>query len=111
VSVRRVRGRRLDRHRLDLLGFALAYTGRGDVVDGPRFGAFTAFGVVTSLLVATNPLHGVFWTGFRLVPVFGAATVSYALQPLAYLTIAVSALPPGLALLVWAGGVGPVSRP
>jgi signal transduction histidine kinase len=127
---------------LTFLGFALAYTGRSDVVDSPAFGAVTAFGVVTSLLVVTNPLHGLFWTELRPAPVFGVATVTYTLQPLAYLTlgvatlavvagvvllvdtflnygplyrretaaVAVSALPPGLALLVWAGGVGPVPQ-
>jgi nitrogen-specific signal transduction histidine kinase len=127
---------------LAFLAFALAYTGRSDVVAGPAFGAFIAFGVVVSLVVVTNPLHGIVWTGFRLAPVFGVATVSYALQPLAYLivgvatlavvagvvllvdtflnygplyrretaAVAVSALPPGLALLAWAGGVGPVPQ-
>jgi len=124
---------------LTFLAFALAYTGRSDVVYAP---AFTAVGAVITLLVVTNPLHGLFWTGFRLDPVFGVATVAYALQPLAYLTlgvatlavvagvvllvdtflnygplyrretaaVAVSALPPGLALLAWAGGVGPVPQ-
>jgi signal transduction histidine kinase len=125
---------------LTFLAFALEYTGRSDVRSSPAFGAVTAFGVATTLLVATNPLHGAFWTAFRLAPVFGVATVAYTLQPLAYLTVgvatlavvagvvllvdtflnygplyrretaavAVSALPPGLALLAWAGGVGPV---
>jgi len=127
---------------LTFLAFALSYTGRGDVVSTPAFGAVVAFGVGVSLLAVTNPLHGALWTDFRLAPVFGVATVTYRLQPLAYLTlgvatlavvasvvllvdtflnygplyrretaaVAVSALPPGLALLVWAGGVGPVPQ-
>jgi nitrogen-specific signal transduction histidine kinase len=127
---------------LTFLAFALEYTGRGDAVYGRPFGVFTALGVVATLLAATNALHGLMWTDFRLDPVFGVATVAYTLQPLAYLTIgvatlavtvgvvllvdtflnygplyrretaavAVSALPPGLALLAWAGGVGPVPQ-
>jgi len=127
---------------LTFLGFALSYTGRSDVLHSPAFGAFTAFGGVVSLLVVTNPVHGLVWADVRLAPVFGVATVSYTLQPLAYLSIgvatlavvagvvllvdtflnygplyrretaavAVSALPPGLALLAWAGGVGPVPQ-
>jgi signal transduction histidine kinase len=127
---------------LTFLAFALSYTGRGDVVSTPAFGAVVAFGVGVSLLAVTNPLHGALWTDFRLAPVFGVATVTYRLQPLAYLTlgvatlavvasvvllvdtflnygplyrretaaVAVSALPPGLALLAWAGGIGPVPQ-
>jgi len=127
---------------LTFLAFALSYTGRGDVVASPAFGVAAVFGAVASLLAVTNPLHGLFWTDFRLDPVFGVATVTYTLRPLAYLTIgvatlavvagvvllvdtflnygplyrretaavAVSALPPGLALLGWAGGVGPVPQ-
>jgi signal transduction histidine kinase len=127
---------------LAFLAFALSYTGRGDVVAGVPFRVTLAVGVLVSLLAVTNPLHGALWTGFRLTPVFGVATVSYRLEPIAYLTIgvatlavvagvvllvdtflnygplyrretaavAVSALPPGLALLVWAGGVGPVPQ-
>lgn len=127
---------------LTFLAFALSYTGRGDVVSSPAFGAVVAFGVGASALAVTNPLHGALWTGFRLAPAFGVATVTYRLQPLAYLTlgvatlavvagvvllvdtflnygplyrretaaVAVSALPPGLALLAWAGGVGPVPQ-
>ena len=127
---------------LAFLAFALSYTGRGDVVASPAFGVAAAVAALASLLAVTNPLHGLFWANFRIAPVFGVATVSYTLQPLAYLTIgvatlavvagvvllvdtflnygplyrretaavAVSALPPGLALLAWAGGVGPVSQ-
>ncbi|WP_049937837.1 sensor histidine kinase [Haloplanus natans] len=127
---------------LTFLAFALSYTGRSDVVAGPAFRAALGVGVAVSILVVTNPFHGALWTGFRIDPVFGVATVTYRLQPLAYLTIgvatlavvagvvllvdtflnygplyrretaavAVSALPPGLALLVWAGGVGPVPQ-
>jgi signal transduction histidine kinase len=127
---------------VNFLAFALSYTGRGDVVSSPAFGAVVAFGVGVSALAVTNPLHGALWTEFRLTPVFDVATVTYRLRPLAYLAlgvatlavvagvvllvdtflnygplyrretaaVAVSALPPGLALLAWAGGVGPVPQ-
>jgi len=127
---------------LAFLAFALEYTGRGDVVSGPAFGTVAALGVAATGLAVTNPLHGAMWTGFRLDPVFGVATATYALEPAAYLTIggatlavtvgvvllvdtflnygplyrretaavAVSALPPGFALLAWAGGLGPVPQ-
>ncbi|ELZ41352.1 signal transduction histidine kinase regulating citrate/malate metabolism [Halorubrum californiense DSM 19288] len=70
------------------LGFALEYTGRSDVVRSRLFAAVAAFGVLSSALVATNSLHGAFWTEFGRDPVFGVETVSYAFGPWAYLTVA-----------------------
>ncbi|RLM68209.1 PAS domain S-box protein [Halorubrum sp. Atlit-8R] len=71
------------------LGFALEYTGRSDVVRSRLFGAIGGFGLLSSALVATNPLHGAFWTDLSRAPVFGVETVSYAFGPWAYLTVAV----------------------
>ncbi|TKX57910.1 PAS domain S-box protein [Halorubrum sp. SS7] len=71
------------------LGFALEYTGRSDVVRSRLFGAIAGFGLLSSALVATNPLHGAFWTDLSRAPVFGVETVSYAFGPWAYLTVAV----------------------
>ncbi|RLM50795.1 histidine kinase N-terminal 7TM domain-containing protein [Halorubrum sp. Atlit-28R] len=71
------------------LGFALEYTGRSDVVRSRPFGAVAGFGLLSSVLVATNPLHGAFWTDLSRAPVFGVETVSYAFGPWAYLTVAV----------------------
>jgi PAS domain S-box-containing protein len=71
------------------LGFALEYTGRSDVVRSRLFGAILGFGLLSSALVATNPLHGAFWTGLAPDPAFGVETVSYAFGPWAYLTVAV----------------------
>ncbi|RLM68303.1 histidine kinase N-terminal 7TM domain-containing protein [Halorubrum sp. Atlit-26R] len=70
------------------LGFALEYTGRSDVVRSRLFGAIVGFGLLSSALVPTNPLHGAFWTEFGRDPVFGVETVSYAFGPWAYLTVA-----------------------
>ncbi|WP_049981900.1 sensor histidine kinase [Halolamina rubra] len=71
------------------LGFALEYTGRSDVIRGRLFATFVGFGLVSTALVVTNPIHGWFWTGFEIDPAFGVATVSYAFSPWAYLVVAV----------------------
>ncbi|GAA0725112.1 signal transduction histidine kinase [Halorubrum trapanicum] len=71
------------------LGFALEYTGRSDVVRSRLFAAVAGFGLLSSVLLATNPLHGAFWTEFGRDPAFGVETVSYAFGPWAYLTVAV----------------------
>jgi signal transduction histidine kinase len=71
------------------LGFALEYTGRSDVVRSRLFAAVVGFGLLSTALLATNPLHGAFWTGFESDPAFGVATVSYAFGPWAYLVVAV----------------------
>lgn len=71
------------------LGFALEYTGRSDVVRSRLFAAIVGFGLLSSALVATNSLHGAFWTEFARDPAFGVETVSYAFGPWAYLTVAV----------------------
>ncbi|MGM0448869.1 MAG: histidine kinase N-terminal 7TM domain-containing protein, partial [Methanobacteriota archaeon] len=70
------------------LGFALEYTGRSDVVRSRLFGTIVGFGLLSSALVATNSLHGAFWTDFGRDPAFGVETVSYAFGPWAYLTVA-----------------------
>ena len=71
------------------LGFALEYTGRSDVVRSRLFASIVGFGLLSTALLATNPLHGAFWTGFGVDPAFGVATVSYAFGPWAYLVVAV----------------------
>src|SRR6056297_2079929 len=53
------------------LGFALEYTGRSDVVRSRLFAAVVGFGLLSPALLATNPLHGAFWTGFEIDPAFG----------------------------------------
>jgi len=58
--------------------FALSYTGRGRWLrTAPGLGVGAAVVALSAFLV-TNPYHGLFWTGFRVDPVYGAATVSYA---------------------------------
>ena len=59
------------------VAFALAYTGRGHLLEHPWFKALVGFEVAMSALVLTNPLHGLVWGDFAVDPVFGAATVTY----------------------------------
>ncbi|SEH50420.1 Signal transduction histidine kinase [Halopenitus malekzadehii] len=77
---------------LTFLAFALEYTGRGNVVHGPGYGAFAVFGIVTTAVTVTNPLHGAMWSGFDLDPVLGVATVSYTIGAWGYLTLGVATL-------------------
>ncbi|WP_435073879.1 histidine kinase N-terminal 7TM domain-containing protein [Halorubrum sp. HHNYT27] len=74
------------------LGFALEYTGRSDVVRGRLFATIVGFGALSTALLATNPLHGAFWTEFGIDPAFGVATVSYAFGPWAYVVVAVESV-------------------
>ena len=74
------------------LGFALEYTGRSDVVRSRPFAAVVGFGLLSTVVLATNSLHGAFWTAFRFDPVFGVSTVSYAFGPWAYLVVAVESV-------------------
>jgi len=59
------------------------------VVRGRLFGSVVGFGLLSTVLLVTNSLHGAFWTGFEFEPAFGVATVSYAFGPWAYLVVAV----------------------
>lgn len=124
------------------LAFALEYTGRGTLIRTKWFGIVGLLPAITTVLVVTNPMHGLVWSGFHLDPVFGAATVSYEFGPWAYvaimtasvfvalgtfllfdtvvsygplyrteaLAVGVSTLPPGIALLAWLVGLGPVPQ-
>ncbi|NUC73431.1 PAS domain-containing protein [Haloterrigena sp. SYSU A558-1] len=67
------------------LAFALDYTGRGPLVRSTGFALLSVVPAATIGLVLTNPLHGLVWSGFRLDPVFGVATVSYEFGPIAYI--------------------------
>ncbi|ELZ29121.1 PAS/PAC sensor signal transduction histidine kinase [Halosimplex carlsbadense 2-9-1] len=61
------------------LAFALAYTGRGGVVDRARWG-FAAFPILVGLIGATNPLHGLAWTDFTVVEALGVAGATYDMR-------------------------------
>ncbi|WP_225316354.1 MULTISPECIES: histidine kinase N-terminal 7TM domain-containing protein [Haloferax] len=59
------------------LAFSLAYTGRGELASRRLVLALFLFPAVTVVALVTNPYHGLLWSNYRLVPVFGAATVQF----------------------------------
>ena len=63
------------------LAFALEYTGRSELLRSKVMGGVVGVQILHTLVVVTNPIHGIAWTGYRIDPVFGLATVSYAHQP------------------------------
>ncbi|QPV64669.1 PAS domain-containing protein [Halosimplex litoreum] len=61
------------------LAFALAYTGRGGVVDRAWQG-FAGFPILVGLIGATNPVHGLAWADFEVVRVLGVAGATYDMR-------------------------------
>ncbi|WP_348611391.1 histidine kinase N-terminal 7TM domain-containing protein [Halobaculum rarum] len=59
------------------LFFALGYAGRGEYVTRRLVAAVAVVPVLTTLLVATAPSHGLMWTGYRIDPTLGTATVVF----------------------------------
>lgn len=74
------------------LAFALKYTGREQQIGTGSFEALLSIPVVVAGFLISNPYYQLVWSGFRLDPAFGAATVSYAFEPLGYATIGASAV-------------------
>lgn len=79
------------------LAFALAYTGRGNLVRSKWMGGLVGLQVLHTGIVATNPLHQLAWQNYRIDPVFGAATVSYTHEPWLFINFT------GIILMVAAG--------
>ncbi|WP_123535723.1 histidine kinase N-terminal 7TM domain-containing protein [Halosimplex salinum] len=61
------------------LAFALAYTGRGHLVERWWRG-FLGFPILIGLIGATNPVHGLAWVDFTVVPVAGMAGATYDMR-------------------------------
>jgi len=61
------------------LVFALEYTGRSGLASG-RAPWVLSVPALVGVVGATNPLHQMVWTGFRIDPVAGMATASYDLR-------------------------------
>lgn len=60
-----------------ILLFALAYTGRERFATRRIAAVLYGFWTVPVALYLTNPLHHLWWTGYRIAPVFGAAAVDF----------------------------------
>lgn len=80
-----------------ILGFALAYTGREEYAYSRLMKANLFFWLVASGVYATNPIHGLVWTGYQINPVLGVATVTYSREPLLYAFYAIAYIQIGLA--------------
>ncbi|WP_256297362.1 histidine kinase N-terminal 7TM domain-containing protein [Haloarchaeobius salinus] len=61
------------------VAFAFEYTGRGHALRRPWFGLLVADAVAFSAVVVTNPLHGLAWDSFTVVPMEGVASADYAI--------------------------------
>ncbi len=82
-----------------MLGIALSYTGRTDLAYSRWMTVNIVFWISVSVLYATNSLHHLLWTDYHIVPVLGAATVSYTRQPLLFVLYAIAYIQIGLATL------------
>ncbi|WP_336325677.1 histidine kinase N-terminal 7TM domain-containing protein [Halovenus sp. HT40] len=69
------------------LAFALEYTGRSKLVRSWWFRSLFAVPLAVTVLLPLNDWHELFWTGFTIESVYGVATVSYAFEPLFYVTV------------------------
>jgi len=67
------------------LAFALEYTGRGSLLRSRWMAGVVAIQALHTLIVVTNPLHQIAWSNYAIVPLYGAATVSYTHQPWLFL--------------------------
>ena len=63
------------------LAFALEYTGRASLLRSRLFAGVVSLQTLHTLVVLTNPLHNIAWSGYAVEPIYGAATVVYSHQP------------------------------
>jgi len=63
------------------LGFSLGYTGRAQLLDTWWFRLPLALAAATSLVVFTNPFHGLIWAEFSVVDAGGVAGATYTHEP------------------------------
>ena len=95
------------------LAFGLDYTGRGDLIRTPFFGIVAAVPLLTTGLVATNPIHELVWAGFQIDPVFGLATATYSIRPWTVIALLFSVATAGVGSLLLIGAIlsyGPLYR-
>lgn len=83
-----------------VLGFALEYTGRRELARSRWMGGLFGLFLGAFLLAATNPLHGFMWNAYEVQPIFGAAAVDYATQPVAYAFAGLAFVTVGVGLLL-----------
>jgi PAS domain S-box-containing protein len=84
------------------LVFALQYTGREYLIRPALTVPLVGGAVLISLLVVTNPVHGLAWSEFQLDPVFGAAGAAFEFGPVLYAHVSFVFVALGLAVLLLA---------
>ena len=80
--------------------FALEYTGRADPSRRRWLPVVLGLPVWSVLLVVSYPAHDLLWHGFRLEPVFGLATVQYAMGAVGHAIILTSVVFAGIGVLL-----------
>jgi len=69
------------------LGFALEYTGRGDMRRSWYYWILYLFPLSATILLPLNPWHGLLWTEFTVETVFGVSVAVYDIGLLMYVTV------------------------
>lgn len=82
------------------LAFALGYTGRGKLLESWGFKLLLAFPIGSTLLFPLNVYHELFWADFEIDPIYGVATASYTLKPLALFGILGAGVVVGIATVI-----------
>ena len=74
------------------LGFSLGYTGRSDQLRSVWYRLSLSVAGAMTLLVVSNPLHGLLWREFLVTPVGGIAGATYTHEPLLFGFLALATL-------------------
>lgn len=82
------------------LAFALCYSGRGHLVCTRWFRALFAFPFVVCVVLSTNPIHELFWTGSRIEPVLGLSTIVYSMSSVGVASVVFALFLVGIAAVV-----------
>ena len=95
------------------LAFAFEYTGRTRAVESTLMRGIVGFQLLTTALVATNPLHGLIWSSYSVDPIAGVAGVAVTNEPLLFAILLITGMitTAGIVLLADAfASYGPLYR-
>ena len=95
------------------LAFAFEYTGRTRAVESTLMRGIVGFQLLTTALVATNPLHGLVWSSYSVDPIAGVAGVAVTNEPLLFAILLITGMitTAGIVLLADAfASYGPLYR-
>ena len=95
------------------LAFALTYTGRTQAVRSRLMAGVVVTQTVSTLLVATNPYHGLVWSEYTVEPAAGVAGVALTNEPLLFAIVLLSGMITTAAIVLLAdafASYGPLYR-